>query len=186
MRRTAWMRAAIIVVLAACSGVIQGGHTSAAFPGNLASVPRVGVKIDHSAPLPWLKARGDKVKAALEKCLPPVLDRLCGKDGCTYVFNPDDPEAERQKNMLKVTIHYERSAHFMDGFSIIALYEMKDPAGIETILKYKYAWEPKTKVSAGEGMDRDEAFTPQAADTAAAFCRDLGEELENVKPAGGP
>ncbi len=170
----------ILVLIAAC-GSVQGGRVSGDFPKFLKSIPRVGVTIDHASFLPWMKERGEKVEQELRACLPGVLDRFCGSEGCAYIFGPGDPEASMQKNLLTVKIGYTRSAHFMDGFALAAYYEMKDPPGLETILKYRYKWEPETKIYYEEGMDRDEVFTPEAAETAEKFCEDLARELKNFK-----
>lgn len=170
---------ALAIPFTAC-GSHQGGRVSGDFPKYLSSIPRVGVEIENHAFLPWQKERGKDVEEELKTCLPAILDKFCGKEGCKYIYSSADPDAFRQKNLLKVDISYARSAHFRDGFSLAVTYEMTDTANLEKILKYRYKWEPETRVYFEEGMDRDEVFTQEAAETAKKFCEDLGIELENM------
>ncbi len=69
----------------------------------------------------------------------------------------------------------------MDGFVIVATHEMRDSADLETLLKYRYTWEPRTNVYYEPGMDKDEVFTVEAVETTQKFCEELAREMKEIK-----
>jgi len=163
-----------------CGPAIVGGKVSGNLKNYLSAIPEISVEIKNYGILSWQKQRAEKVKEKLLKCLPPILNPLCGKKGCNFVISSDSMKSPRQKNKLTVKFEYERSSHFMDGFVLISTFEMRDSANLETILKYHYYSEPKTNVYYEKGMDKDEIFTVDTLQITDKFCRELGNEIQNI------
>lgn len=165
--------------MAPSCGLRQGGRTFPQIKESLSLIPRIKITLKDYGILPWQIKRQKSFIEKLKSCLPGALNPLCGRSGCQYIF-PDEKSDVKgvQTNKLEITVEYERSVHFRDGFLTKVTFEMFDSTGMDKLLSYKYSWEPRTKAYYEPGMDRDEIFTVKVEKIAEKLCEELISEVQ--------